>query len=159
MNETFKKLLWRCGFVVNFGGTLHIDKQSAEKYLYCSRRTLNRWLDNNDPCPRAVALLKLHEQKIPDSWSGFYFDRQERLNWTGTNNGYNAQEVRQLPIFHAQKQSAANERDNLQGLLDEIRDKNAHIITKDKLLQAVNILHEAISDPIFHNLPKLQKRG
>lgn len=147
--DNFHKLLWRAGFVVNIGKTIQIDKASACEFLLCSRRTLNRWLDTNDPCPRALYLLNMKNRCIPDTWKGFYFDRMDRLHWTGTQCGFDSSQIRMLPVFHSQKQRATNERDNINGLLDEIRDKDAHRMTKQKLLEISNMLHSVISDPIF----------
>lgn len=54
----FKQLLFRAGFM-NFG---KLDRKAAMDFLAIkTERTLERWIADNKPCPRAVAML---EQRI-----------------------------------------------------------------------------------------------
>lgn len=152
MDIDFKKLLWRAGFVTNFGGGVFIDKQKAQDFLHCSRRTLDRWIDKNDPCPRALSLLEMRQRCIPDSWKDFYFDRLDRLHFRGTRTGFEAKDVRELPRIHGQKRSFESDKDNLRAVLDEIRDNNAHEITRQQLLECANQIHAVIASPIFRLL-------
>lgn len=68
----FKTTLRKAGFV-NSNGML--DRKAAIEYLDASERTLERWIQTNNPCKRA---LKLLEQKIAGGiiqagrWKGFY---------------------------------------------------------------------------------------
>ena len=45
-------------------------------------RTLNRWIQDDNPCPRAVDLLKVRINglmSVRAEWDGFYIDRESRL--------------------------------------------------------------------------------
>jgi len=85
----FKELLFRAGFM-NFG---KLDRKATMTFLHInSERTLERWIKDNKPCPRAVAML---EQKINGrvslhaDWQGFYICR-DGLLWTPRGHRYNA---------------------------------------------------------------------
>lgn len=160
MQNTFKKLLWRAGFVTQIGGRVEIDKQKAQNFLSCSRRTLNRWIDKDDACPRAISLLKIKERVIPDSWRGFYFDRMERLHWQATQAGFTPSDIRRLCSLHAENSKNKQHAENLSGLVGELRDNNASKIAKQKLVSLSNLLHEVINEPIFNELnASFSKRG
>jgi len=149
MQNNFKKHLWRCGFVTQFGSAVVLDKPKIMAYLHCSRRTLDRWINGDIVCPRALKLLEQYEKQIPDSWSGFYFDRMSRLHWPGIKNGFEAADVRRLPQFHARMARGESESENLTSLLDEIRDPTAHQLALEKLTCAINQLHQVSQEPIF----------
>ncbi|WP_462154548.1 hypothetical protein [Pseudoalteromonas piscicida] len=75
---TFNDLLFRAGFM-NFG---NINKKEASKYLHVTPRTLNRWIKDDNPCPRAVDLLKVRIDGIMcirEEWKDFSIDRESRL--------------------------------------------------------------------------------
>ncbi|WP_462163044.1 hypothetical protein [Pseudoalteromonas xiamenensis] len=51
----FKTLLFRAGFM-NFG---KLNRVQVCDFLCVSERTLERWIADNNPCPRALRLLEL----------------------------------------------------------------------------------------------------
>ncbi|MBU76115.1 MAG: hypothetical protein CMK63_03870 [Pseudoalteromonadaceae bacterium] len=77
----FKTMLRKAGFVTSNG---MLDRKAAIEYLDASERTLERWINTNKPCKRA---LKLLDQKIAGGiiqagrWKGFYICAEGFL-WT-----------------------------------------------------------------------------
>lgn len=94
----FKKLLFRAGFM-NFG---KLDRSAAMEYLHIkSERTLERWLSNNKPCPRAVAMLQSRingDFTHHKSWAGFYICRDGYL-WTPRGKRYEPSYINKIDFL------------------------------------------------------------
>ena len=72
MATDFKTLLFRAGFM-NFG---KLDRKQACTFLHVTERTLDRWIMNNKPCPRAVDLLTARIEgtvSTKEQWKDFRF--------------------------------------------------------------------------------------
>ena len=94
----FKDLLFRAGFM-NFG---KLDKSAAKEFLQInSDRTLQRWLNDKSPCPRAIKML---EQRIEGSvskhkdWNGFFICRDGYL-WTPSGKRYQADYINKIDFL------------------------------------------------------------
>ena len=94
----FKNMLFRAGFM-NFG---KLDRRATMEFLHIkSERTLERWIKDNNPCPRAVVML---EQRISGGmslhkdWDGFYICRDGYL-WTPRGHRYDAAYLNKLDFL------------------------------------------------------------
>lgn len=158
-NNVFEKRLWRAGFVTVFGKQVIIDKVRACGFLHCSRRTLDRWIQDNQPCPRAVALLDTLPRLLPDSWQGFAFTRDEKLIWQGLKNGFSASEVRQLPAFVGRSMQQEQQKDNYQALIAELVDSSAGAQLQRDLLRIGNELAQLSRTPVIRAVNAALLRG
>ncbi|MAD77131.1 MAG: hypothetical protein CML20_20500 [Rheinheimera sp.] len=120
----FKQLLFRAGFM-NFG---RLDRRAAMDFLFIkSERTLERWIAENKPCPRAVAML---EQRIAGgvsfhkSWDGFYICRDGYL-WTPRGKRYESSYISKIDF-----------------LQNSVRYNENHVIA---LQNQVNHLHDLVA--------------
>ena len=147
---SFYQRLWRCGFVKVIGGQVCIDKQAACDYLFCSVRTLDRWLTDDNPCKRALRLLTIKERIIPDTWDEqFKFDRNDKLICPGYPLGLTREQVKYFATTHANYQKRDNENSLLRQLLDENVDLAGHAAMKKRLMALNNELSLLVNDPIF----------
>ena len=96
--SNFKQLLFRAGFM-NFG---KLDRRTTMEFLHIkSERTLERWIANNTPCPRAVAML---EQRISGGmsmhkdWKGYYICREGYL-WTPRGHRYDSSYLNKIDFL------------------------------------------------------------
>ena len=94
----FKQLLFRAGFMP-LG---KLNRRAAMDFLYIkSERTLERWLSNNNPCARAVAML---ESRINGnfthhkSWDGFFVCRDGYL-WTPRGMRYEPSYINKIDFL------------------------------------------------------------
>jgi len=117
----FKQLLFRAGFM-NFG---KLDRRAAMEFLFInSERTLERWIAENKPCPRAVAML---EQRINGGmalhkdWSGFYICRDGFL-WTPRGKKYNASYINKLDFLQSSVRYNESHVNALQNQIDHLHD-------------------------------------
>ncbi|WP_350634462.1 DUF3653 domain-containing protein [Pseudoalteromonas sp. GW168-MNA-CIBAN-0100] len=112
----FKNMLFRAGFM-NFG---KLDRRATMDFLYIkSERTLERWIKDNNPCPRAVVML---EQRINGGmslhkdWDGYYICREGYL-WTPRGHRYDAAYLNKIDFL--QKSVRYNE-SHVQALQNKI---------------------------------------
>ncbi|WP_231609264.1 DUF3653 domain-containing protein [Pseudoalteromonas sp. NZS37] len=112
----FKNMLFRAGFM-NFG---KLDRRATMDFLYIkSERTLERWIKDNNPCPRALVML---EQRINGGmslhkdWDGYYICREGYL-WTPRGHRYDAAYLNKIDFL--QKSVRYNE-SHVQALQNKI---------------------------------------
>lgn len=126
----FRQQLIKAGFH-RFG---LIDHKAATSFLHVSSRTLERWIADDKPCPRALALLDARLNGwIPqtDVWQGFYIDNDGNLN-TPDGKRYPANYLRKVWIF--QQNQLFQER-TINALKDEV-----------KALKNLSLMRERIKD-------------
>lgn len=155
--DEFKQLLWRAGFVTTFAGQTVVDKTKACEYLECSRRTLDRWLNGINPCPRAVRLLKLQRKILPKSWKGFYFDRGERLQGAGFEYGLSPKDVSRIPQYVKDGSDAATDARLLREYMETIQDSATTERVRKQLLSVTNQLTSMLADPLFDQRHKIER--
>ncbi|MBG9993332.1 hypothetical protein I6F47_19965 [Pseudoalteromonas sp. NZS37] len=116
MMTNFKNMLFRAGFM-NFG---KLDRRATMDFLYIkSERTLERWIKDNNPCPRALVML---EQRINGGmslhkdWDGYYICREGYL-WTPRGHRYDAAYLNKIDFL--QKSVRYNE-SHVQALQNKI---------------------------------------
>lgn len=117
----FKQLLFRAGFM-NFG---KLDRRAAMDFLLIkSERTLERWIADNKPCPRAVLML---EQRIKggmslhDKWADFYICRDGYL-WTPSGNRYEPAYINKIDFLQRSVRYNENHVLALQQQIDHLND-------------------------------------
>lgn len=97
MATDFKTLLFRAGFM-NFG---KLDRKGATAFLHVTERTLDRWILNNTPCPRAVDLLTARIEgtvSTKEQWKDFKICRDGYL-WTPRGHRYDADYLNKLDFL------------------------------------------------------------
>ena len=117
----FKQLLFRAGFM-NFG---KLDRKAAMDFLAIkTERTLERWIADNKPCPRAVAML---EQRISGAvsqnklWNGYYICRDGFL-WTPSGNRYEASYINKIDFLQRSVRYNESNVAALQAQIDHLND-------------------------------------
>ncbi|MCP5005672.1 MAG: hypothetical protein GY941_17315 [Planctomycetes bacterium] len=117
----FKQLLFRAGFM-NFG---KLDRRAAMDFLLInSERTLERWIKDNKPCPRAVRML---EQRIKGmvsmhkDWHGFSICRDGYL-WTPSGNRYEPSYINKIDFLQRSVRYNENHVLALQQQIDHLND-------------------------------------
>ena len=117
----FKQLLFRAGFM-NFG---KLDRRAAMDFLLInSERTLERWISENKPCPRAVRML---EQRIKGmvsmhkEWDGFSICRDGYL-WTPSGNRYEPSYINKIDFLQRSVRYNENHVLALQQQIDHLND-------------------------------------
>ncbi|MBU3022885.1 hypothetical protein [Aestuariibacter sp. A3R04] len=150
MNKSFKKLLRKSGFVIVFGGSVIIDKNAACDFLHCSTRTLDRWINTDKPCPRAVSLLRMKARSIPDSWGDKYaFDINDNLITPDYPHGITPEHLRMIKFINANATRQESDNEYYKKQIAALRDDNARKAAKARIAQAANLLNEVINDVIF----------
>ncbi|KPH92342.1 hypothetical protein AMS57_02110 [Pseudoalteromonas undina] len=117
----FKQLLFRAGFM-NFG---KLDRRAVMEFLFInSERTLERWIKDNKPCPRAVAML---EQRIKGmvsmhkDWKEFSICRDGYL-WTPSGNRYEPSYINKIDFLQRSVRYNENHVLALQQQIDHLND-------------------------------------
>lgn len=151
MDTTFSQLLFRAGFYT--AGFL--DKKRATRYLKCTIRTLDRWIQNDNPCPRAVMLLQQKQKICP--WPDARFDHDHKLILANAPNGFSRADLENFQRFHRDAREMSSDNQMLCSLLEELRDDKNAIITLNKLMNAINQLHEVTREPMFQQLQVRKK--
>ncbi|MCH2086368.1 MAG: phage protein [Pseudoalteromonas sp.] len=117
----FKQLLFRAGFM-SFG---RLDRRAAMEFLSINtERTLERWIANDNPCPRAVKLL---QQRIDGavsnhkSWDGFYICRDGYL-WTPHGKRYDSNFINKIEFLQRSVRYNESHVDALQAQIEHLYD-------------------------------------
>lgn len=94
---TFEELLFYAGFAKASNTHARIDKPRVCEYLSVSKRTLERWIRTNDPCPRARTLLEVRYRGAigwGEQWKDVFIDRDGFLQ-TSTG-GYTLTDIENI---------------------------------------------------------------
>lgn len=117
----FKQLLFRAGFM-NFG---KLDRRAAMTFLFInSERTLERWIAENKPCPRAVAMLEQRcngGMALHESWAGFYICRDGYL-WTPRGKRYEPSYINKLDFLQSSVRYNESHVKALEGQINHLHD-------------------------------------
>lgn len=154
---SFYNLLWRSGFVVTVGGLVAIDKHRACEYLHCSMRTLERWIKDDKPCPRAVALLEHLPRLIPDEWTAAKFHRG-KLVVEQYPYGLTLDDINYFGLTHSESEKNKNDTDLAKQLVEQHIDREGHALVKKQILSLANDLNALAKDPIFDVLKLSPKK-
>lgn len=117
----FKLLLFRAGFM-NFG---KLDRKAIMGFLFIkSERTLERWVQTNNPCPRAVAMLEARIRggiANHKSWDGFYICRDGYL-WTPRGKRYEPSYINKIDFLQSSVRYKESEIDSLKQQIAYLHD-------------------------------------
>jgi hypothetical protein len=93
----FTWALRRAGFVNQQG---LIDRKKCIDFLQVSERTLERWMKDNKPCPRALRLLEHYakDTMIHEKWKGFFICRDGYL-WTPDGDKFEPEFISKIRIM------------------------------------------------------------
>ena len=93
----FTWALRRAGFVNQLG---LIDRKKCIDFLQVSERTLERWMKDNKPCPRALRLLEHYakDTMIHEKWKGFFVCRDGYL-WTPDGDKFEPEFINKIRIM------------------------------------------------------------
>jgi hypothetical protein len=93
----FTWALRRAGFVNQQG---LIDRKKCIDFLQVSERTLERWMKDNKPCPRALRLLEHYakDTMIHEKWKGFFVCRDGYL-WTPDGDKFEPEFISKIRIM------------------------------------------------------------
>ncbi len=96
----FTWALRRAGFVNQQG---LIDRKKCIDFLQVSERTLERWMKDNKPCPRAIRLLEHYakDTMIHEKWKGFFICRDGYL-WTPDGDKFESEFISKIKIMQQQ---------------------------------------------------------
>ena len=98
---TFEELIFYAGFAKASNTYARVDKPRVCEYLSVSKRTLERWIKTNDPCPRARKLLEIRYQGAigwGEQWKDVFIDRDGLLQ-TKTG-GYSLSDIENIKTLH-----------------------------------------------------------
>lgn len=116
----FKTLLFRAGFM-NFG---KLDRVRVCDFLCVSERTLERWISDNKPCPRALKLLEMRiDGRISThpAWLDFKVCRDGYL-WTPRGHRYDAAYINKLDFLQRSNRAHEAHTTQLQTEIDNLKD-------------------------------------
>lgn len=150
----FKTLCWYAGFVHIVNAQIQLDKRRLCDYLHCSRRTLERWLSLNKPCPRAKALIIQKRGALDDKWTDFTVDRDNKLYHVTWARGFSIDIVAQLPQLLQQRYDYKLENEQLKRHFDTLRDPSASIAQRSALLSIAEQLGRLANDSIYYDVKK-----
>ena len=143
----FKWALRRAGFV---NGRGLIDRKKAMKFLSIkSERTLERWMNENNPCPRALKLLEHYSKDtmVNEKWEGFFVCR-EGLLWTPQGDRFEPEFISKIRIM---QRSAGYQQSQI--MQQESKLKNlAHV---EKMKNEIARLASEIKNITTHTEPEL----
>lgn len=148
----FVELLRSTGFITyspRSGNIIGVDKPRASAYLYCSMRTLDRWLVGEKPCPRAIALLKQKARALPDDFHDFSFTPDDKLHCSHWRQSVSVNDLRRyehdIAAIHREQSNNA-----LKGrYIDALRDKDLHKAHVRQLSELSAQLLALTKTPIF----------
>jgi len=148
----FLSTLRAAGFVTLHGSgkILAIDKPRVCAFLYCSLRTLERWLASNKPCPRALSLLHNKGRTLPACFGAFSFTRDDLLYCDLWRVGIDPQELGQFHTHRAGANRSLNDLNVKGRYIDTLRDKHAHNHHVQGLKDISAQLNALATSPLFH---------
>lgn len=98
---TFEELVFYAGFAKASNTHARIDKPRVCEYLSVSKRTLERWIRTNDPCPRARTLLEVRYRGAigwGEQWEHVFINRDGLLQ---TETGaYSLSDIENIKTLH-----------------------------------------------------------
>lgn len=156
MEYNFKMLAWDAGYTCHLSGKNQLDKAALCAFLHCSRRTLDRWIDESAPaCPRAVAMLKMQAAALPATWRavGARFTRYDELLFDDWRQPLALDVVQSLPHVRARANQLSGHLDFQSQYIKTIRDPAEY----RKLKQELSNISEQLLR--LANTPLISKRA
>jgi hypothetical protein len=147
----FKQLCREAGFY-HPQNVLDVDKKRLCAFLFCSIRSLNRWVnEQSPPCPRAVAMLKQASEYKPDAFKELNFTRDGEMSFKGWRRALPAETVKRLPDLLAQLHQANARIESLNHYIDTLTAKGLHERYAAKLKGLSHALNELSNDALRVN--------
>ncbi|WP_017217406.1 hypothetical protein [Pseudoalteromonas sp. NJ631] len=120
MMTDFKELLFRAGFM-NFG---KLNRKQVCEFLLVKERTLERWISQNKPCPRAVRMLEMRiDGRVSNhpEWREFRICRDGYL-WTPRGLRYEPNYINKIDFLQKSTHYHEAQTIALQAEIDHLKD-------------------------------------